>query len=91
MRSLPPPPGVQVNSVLKSLLHAFTHTQNTPVESDDEDIKPKFYQELSTNHFFVIFVGKKKKLENVGQVSFRVHGMIFAIRFNRRRETISTS
>ena len=47
MRS-PPPPGVQVNSVLKSLLHAFTHTQNTPVESDDEDIKPKFYQEALT-------------------------------------------
>ena len=44
----PPPPGVQVNSVLKSLLHAFTHTQNTPVESDDEDIKPKFYQEALT-------------------------------------------
>ena len=48
MRSSPLPPGVQVNSVLKSLLHAFTHTQTTPVESDDEDIKPKFYQEALT-------------------------------------------
>ena len=63
----PPLPGVQVNSVLKSLLHAFTHTQNTPVESDDEDIKPKFYQELSINHFFVIFVGKKKNLKTLAK------------------------
>ena len=46
-----PPPGVHVNSVLKSLLHAFTHTQNTPVESDDEDIKPKLYQEALTTFF----------------------------------------
>ena len=49
-----PPRGVQVNSVLKSLLHAFTHTQTTPVESDDEDIKPKFYQEALTTFLWFL-------------------------------------
>jgi len=56
----------EVNSVLKSLFSAFTHTQNALVSSFEEAIKQVLCRNNNHNIFLSIFGGIAVELEKIG-------------------------
>ena len=77
----------QVNSVLKSLISAFTHTQNASVESRQR-CQTNFIRLHEPKDFEMIFVGIAFKLENVVPIcsSFNPRPSLASVQTDDRKQ-----